>query len=125
MRIYLMCLFARRFTYVAIFLAPLTSGMAIVMLSMVGQSDLPIPTEVLEFFFVLDALCAPIAIVAIPLCAAWEARRIYQKIYFYILRDGPERYWAVTRYHGGCAYVAFRIAEYETRNLRRQNYVPQ
>lgn len=120
LRIYLLCLLVRPVTYIA-FLGGIAAFVLGQLFSGWLNSQIPdLPAEVLEALYRLHLYYA-LSIAVVPIGAAWEARKIYWKIYPYILRDGPERYWAVTRFHGGCFYTAFRMAEYHTRKLRTNN----
>lgn len=124
MRVYMFCLLVRPLTYGSIVFAVATLLLGWWATTWLTANVPNVPDEVIEgiwILFLIYVLMLPTAALGV----AWESRRIYLRIYPYILRDGPDRYWAVTRFHGGCSYTAFRLAEYDTRMLRAQNPVPQ
>lgn len=121
MRIYTLCLLGRPFTYFAFLGGIGTFLLGYFVVPLLLRSVVPdIPEEVVEGSYLLYVFSS-LGIMMLPFGMAWETRKIYWKIYPYILKDGPGRYWAVTRFHGGCSYLAFRIAELDTRKLRMCN----
>ncbi len=116
MRIFLISLLVRPLTYGGL----MCIGAIWVLRAVAIPIALKDPSVPPEFFELLYLLClyGTCGIVAAIFGMAWSSRRVYERIYPYILKYGPRRYWAITRFHGGCAYTAFRLAELDTRKLR-------